>query len=549
LLNDTSNASITGGTGTATDGYTSSLRLNDITAESGAIVEYKVTNGTGATAASGQWKTLAQYNSEVDSLADGNYTLQARVKDSNGNYSAASAALGVTKDSVANPLSLSFTDSGNGAEGANSDGVTNTPVLTVGTAETGAVVQFQIGAGTWMSLTDYTAAMVAGGASGSDGLKTVKVRQVDKAGNTSDPTSVSFTLDRTGPSTAIVTGALASESDSGSNTSDFITLITNPVYAGVAEAGAKVAVTVADLTYTTTANAVDGSWRVQLSSTTALTQNTYTPTIVVTDKAGNATSAINGTAFTVDTIAPSASLASSFGSTAMKAGDRASVTITFTEAVANFGLDDLVVAGGQLSNLTRTKAASAGSTNEVWTVTFTPNPGVNAGSASISLAANRYTDVAGNPNTAQATLSMTYDTSAPSVQSIVRGASSLTNSTLANDAYLNATELAANQTASFTATFSESVKGLSSSNFRLVTQSGLVITGPSLAFAAISPDADGRASRWTITVAGLNTIDATLCDSLKLELISPSGIADSMVSSMNETCPPIRSASAGPLPL
>jgi hypothetical protein len=79
------------------------------------------------------------------------------------------------------------------------------------------------------------------------------------------------------------------------------------------------------------------------------------------------------------------------------------VTFTFSEAVAGFSNADVTVANGTLSNVTT-------SDNKVWTATYTPTPGVTNASNLFSVAANSYTDVAGN-NGGAGQVSFSLDTS------------------------------------------------------------------------------------------------------------------------------------------
>ncbi|MCX8520335.1 MAG: Ig-like domain-containing protein, partial [Rhodoferax sp.] len=87
-----------------------------------------------------------------------------------------------------------------------------------------------------------------------------------------------------------------------------------------------------------------------------------------------------------DTKAPTLSITSS--KTALKAGETATITFTFSEVPSGFDSSDITVTGGALGSL-----SGSGS---VRTATFTPTANTASGSASISVAANSYTDAAGN---------------------------------------------------------------------------------------------------------------------------------------------------------
>ena len=110
--------------------------------------------------------------------------------------------------------------------------------------------------------------------------------------------------------------------------------------------------------------------------------------------------------FTIDTHSPSLTITSDVAPVG-SAG--AVITFTFTEYPgASFGDDDLVVIGGTLGAISGTGLTR--------TAIFTPASSVAAGTATISVAAGRYTDAALNPGD-QASLSLATDTLAPDASS------------------------------------------------------------------------------------------------------------------------------------
>ena len=106
---------------------------------------------------------------------------------------------------------------------------------------------------------------------------------------------------------------------------------------------------------------------------------------------------------TVDTTAPTLVITSS--ATAVKAGETAAITFTFSEAPTGFDSSDIVTTGGTLGTLSGT-----GTTR---TATFTPTANTDSTTASITVAANGYTDAAGNSGGAGTTPTLTVDTTAP----------------------------------------------------------------------------------------------------------------------------------------
>ncbi|PTU73568.1 Ig-like domain-containing protein [Pseudomonas mangrovi] len=95
--------------------------------------------------------------------------------------------------------------------------------------------------------------------------------------------------------------------------------------------------------------------------------------------------------YAVDTLRPTATIVLS--DSALKAGETAQVTITFSEAVSGFTDADLTVANGSLSGL------SSSDGGVTWTATFTPDLGVVDLTNLISLNNSGINDMAGNTGT------------------------------------------------------------------------------------------------------------------------------------------------------
>ena len=90
---------------------------------------------------------------------------------------------------------------------------------------------------------------------------------------------------------------------------------------------------------------------------------------------------------TVDTVPPTVAVSANRG--ALKAGETALITFSFSEPTYDFVLGDVVVAGGSLSNL-----QGSGS---VYTALFTPAAGYS-GPAAVSVPNGVFTDGAGKTN-------------------------------------------------------------------------------------------------------------------------------------------------------
>jgi Ca2+-binding RTX toxin-like protein len=131
------------------------------------------------------------------------------------------------------------------------------------------------------------------------------------------------------------------------------------------------------------------------------------------DVAGNTGTAATSANYVVDTKVPTATI--TLSDSALKIGETATVTITFSEAVSGFDLTDLTSPNGALSNL------SAATTNQngtvTYTATFTPTVDIEDTTNLVSLATS-YGDVAGNTGTAATSANYAVDTNAPTFVSM-----------------------------------------------------------------------------------------------------------------------------------
>jgi MYXO-CTERM domain-containing protein len=261
-------------TGTAEPGATVTITIN------GAVV------GT-ATAApvTGAWSFTP-----AAALPQGSNTASATATDGAGNTSQPVSST-FTVDSVA-PAAVAITTPANGAV------ISNARPPISGTAEPGSTVTVT-GAG-GVIIGTATAAPGTGAWSVTpatdlpQGSNTVSATARDAAGNTSQPSSTTFTIDTIAPAAVAISapanGALISDP--------------TPEIRGTAEPGSTVTVTIGGVVIgTATAAAGTGAWSV--TPTTDLPQGSNTASATARDAAGN-TSQPTSTTFTVDTIAPAA---------------------------------------------------------------------------------------------------------------------------------------------------------------------------------------------------------------------------------------------------
>ncbi|RQS62542.1 Ig-like domain-containing protein, partial [Burkholderia sp. Bp8977] len=321
----------------ASDHVTNVGTLNLTGIETGATVEYSIDGGH-------TWSTSF-------SATEGVNDVQVRQTDIAGNTSDPTSFNFTLDTSAAAPGVALTTDSGSSA----SDHITNVGTLNLTGVETGATVEYSIDGGhTWSTSFNAT-----------EGVNDVQVRQTDIAGNTSDPTSFSFTLD-----TSAAAPGVALTTDSGSGASDHITNVGTLNLTGV-ETGATVEYSIDGHTWSTSFSATEGVNDVEVRQT---------------DIAGN-TSDPTSFNFTLDTsaAAPSVALTTDSGSSA-------------SDHITNVGTLNLT---GVETGATVEYSTDGGHT---WGTSFSATEGLNDVQV-------RQTDIAGNTSDSTS-FSFTLDTSA-----------------------------------------------------------------------------------------------------------------------------------------
>ncbi|PVE05461.1 Ig-like domain-containing protein, partial [Limnohabitans planktonicus] len=243
--------------GTASDKLSRDATLVITGAEAGADISYS-TNGS-------TWTSTY-------TAAEGLNTVKVRVMDAAGNQRTQDYSF--TLDSTApTPAALTLVcDSG--SQGA--DKLTNNGNINVA-AEAGATLEYSTNGTTWG--TTFVA---------SEGANTVSVRVTDQAGNVSNTSSLSFTLDSAAPTAPTVGLVCDSGSISGAGT-DKITN-TGTLSLSSVEAGGQLEYSTNGVNWATTFAAAEGVNNVKVR---------------VTDATGN-TGAVATYSFTLDTQAPAA---------------------------------------------------------------------------------------------------------------------------------------------------------------------------------------------------------------------------------------------------
>ena len=410
--------------------------------------------------------TGGTYTVSSSTLVAGTHAITVRATDLAGNSSSASAARTIVIDTTAPaapsiPVLAAASDSGR----LNNDKITRvtTPTFT-GTTETSATVTLLDGnvpSGSGMAAsTSWSVATTAL----SDGAHTISARATDLAGNTSIPsTGSAITIDTLAPS-APSKPALSSASDSGSSSTDGITRITTPTFSGISEKRALVSLQNNGATLTISGAVNSGNYSL---TSPALANNTHPITTTATDTAGNVSPASTVTVVTVDTVAPvtSTPAVTAASDTGIAATDRITrlTTPTVTGTSEAGAIVTVLAATAQIGTGT-----AVGGNYSIRSTALT------AGTHSLSA---RATDLAGNTGTASTSITLTIDTTAPTVR--IDQATGQVDPTPASPI-------------NFTAVFSEVVYGF--------TATDVILSGSA---GATTATLSGSGPTFTIAVSGM----------------------------------------------
>lgn len=273
--------------------------------------------------------------------------------------------------------------------------------LSLAATDAAGVTAYRVANGTdcsaaaWVTVT--TAVSFSGTApftlAGGDGARTVCAQYRDAAGNLSATATDTIALDATAP-----TGTVTLAGGAPFTTSTAVSMaLTATDAVGVTDYRAALGTDCSAAPWTAVAATLS------LSTTVAVTLSGADGAASVCaefrDALGNV-SATAAAAITLDTSAPAATLSSS--AAAAGATSPIAVTLAFSEDVVGLSAADLVVGNGSVSGL-------AGS-GAVYTFDVTP---LAAGVVTVDVAAAAAADLAGNPSTAAAQLTRTYDTAVP----------------------------------------------------------------------------------------------------------------------------------------
>ena len=408
----------------ANDSITSDSTLDVGAVENGGGVQFSTDGGS-------TWNASFTATEGINRVA-------VRQTDVAGNVGSASTPLIFTLDATAPAVPTIALAHDTGF--ASNDRITNDGGLSLGNVETGASVQYSVDNGnSWNPAFSPT-----------EGINSVRVRQVDVAGNAGAASQLlTFTLD-----TVAEPPTLALTNDTGSSNTDDITSVGSLTLSGV-EAGASIEYSLdGGNAWSPSVAAVEGNNSVQVRQT---------------DAAGNVSPASAALAFTLKTIAPDVSAPVLDSGSDSGASDSDGITNVVTPVIAGTAEDGAIIqlfGGGQVLGT----AIAADGTWSITSKSLSDGPHVVFVKAA---------DAAGNTDNSPS-LTFTVDTAGPFVSVARAGSASI----VAPDP---------NVSVGFVLNLSQAVASLNASKVTVVGTAGGTI-------AKIS----GSGTIYSVTVAGIS---------------------------------------------
>jgi len=348
--------------------------------------------------ASGQW------NFTPAALADGTYTFLASYTDATGNL-IESTPLTLTIDTVAPTAAadIALIDANGDPVGTDTPTSNNTPTLS-GSAEPGSIVTVSDGnqvLGTATAGSDGSWSFTTPPLSDGDHSLTAVV--TDAAGNASPASEpVAVTVDTLPPS---LPADVVLSNDGAPIASGSLINNATPVMSGSAEPGSIVTVSDGDTPLGSVTVGNDGNWSF---TTPTLGEGDHSLSAVVTDAAGNSSSATTPVLVSIDTIAPTAA------GDLLLSSDQSGTPVPIAGTVTNDPtpvLSGTAEAGGFVTVYDGDTALGSAVVGSDGSWSFTA-PALSEGDHSLTAVV---TDAAGNAGPASEAVAITVDTTPPAV--------------------------------------------------------------------------------------------------------------------------------------
>ncbi|XKH39012.1 autotransporter-associated beta strand repeat-containing protein [Azospirillum doebereinerae] len=402
-------------------------RINGYTSTNGAT--YRIIDNDGSDAIAGASGTFGTIAEGTDTTSNGDiYTVS--YLGGTGNDAVLTAVVNPTVSSVSATTAngsykagdtVSITVTFNRAVT-----VTGTPTLALGTGRTatyssgsgGTTLTFTytVQAGDTSADLDYasTSALALNGgtiADSSSSLAALLTLAAPGAAN-SLGANKAIVIDTTAPG-APTAPDMTAGTDSGSSSTDNVTSNTTPTFTGTAEPNSTVTLYDTDGTTVLGTGTTDGSGNYSVTPTTALTPGTHTLTVKARDAAGNVSSVSGGLSVIIDTSAPAAPgtpVLPAASDTGISGSD--GITRTATPTITGTAEPNSTVT---LYDTDGTTVLGTGTADGSGNYSVTVATALSTGPHTITVKA---TDAAGNVSTASPGLTVTVDTTAPTVTSV-----------------------------------------------------------------------------------------------------------------------------------
>uniref|UniRef100_UPI003D130004 beta strand repeat-containing protein n=1 Tax=Gynuella sp. TaxID=2969146 RepID=UPI003D130004 len=385
----------------------SSQSFTFASAEVGASYSYSISSSGGGTPVTGSG-TLSTATDQItgldlSGLSDGTLTLSVVLTDTAGNAATAATDTATLDTTAPSGHSVSFDDSAINTSEASSQS------FTFAGAEVGASYSYSIsssgggtpvtGSGTVGSATDQITGLDLSGL--SDGTLTLSVVLTDTVGNAATAVTDTTTLDSTAPSGHSVSldNSTYNATDAASASFTFASAEVGATYSySISSSGGGTPVTGSG----TLSTATDQITGVDISG---LSDGTLTLSVVVTDVAGNAATAVTDTAI-LDAATPSG-YSVSVDDTVLNATEATNLSFTFAGAEVGATYSYSISSDGGGSPVTGSGALSSATQQ----VTGIDVSGLSDGTLTISVT---LTDTSGNTGAA-ATATAALDRTAPTL--------------------------------------------------------------------------------------------------------------------------------------